>query len=158
MKKKSISLFLAVILAGCMSYVPGQQSYWDTQVKEMCAKDGGLHIIERVRIAKSEMNFLGKNNGKLSVLVKELAHPKSPVYAIRDEGKVFASEGNASIGRVNWSIVRRSDQKVVATLIRYSRTGGDFPEFIHQSTFFCPSSEKISNDMQDLFLIDGDSK
>lgn len=158
MKKILIALLLTLALTGCMGYVPGQQSYWDAQVREMCEKDGGVHIIERVRITKNEMNFLGESDGKLTILVKELAHPKSPVYAIRGKRKIFASEGNSSIGRAEWSIIRRSDEKVVANLIRYSRTGGDFPEFIHQSTFFCPSSERITSDMQKLFIIEGDSK
>ncbi len=158
MKNPSICGLFTIALAGCMGYVPGQQSYWDAQVREMCEKDGGVHIVERVRITKNEMSFLGESDGKPAILVKELAHPKSPVYAIREKGKIFASEGNASIGRTEWSIIRRSDEKVVANLIRYSRTGGDLPEFIHQSTFFCPSPEKISNDMQKLFIIEGDPK
>jgi hypothetical protein len=158
MKTFPVSIFFTAALAGCMGYVPGQQSYWDAQVREMCAKDGGVHIIERVRITENEMGFLSKDAGKLIILAKELAHPKSPVYAVREKGKIFASEGNSSIGRTEWSVIRRSDQKVVANLIRYSRTGGDFPEFVHQSTFFCPSAEKITNDLQKIFLIEGDSK
>lgn len=158
MKKLLFVMLLTATLAGCAGYVPGRQSYWDTQVREMCAKDGGVHIIEPVRITKNEMNFLGGGEGKLMILAKELAHPKSPVYAVREHGEILASEGNAAIGRTEWSIIRRSDGKIVANLVRYSRTGGDFPDFIHQSTFFCPSSEKITSDTQKLFLIEGDSK
>jgi hypothetical protein len=151
--------FLVILLvAGCAGCVPGRQAYWDTQVRKMCRKDGGVQIFERVRITKSEINFLGESSGKLVILSKELAHPQSPVYAIRREGKIFASEGNVSIGKSEWSIIRRLDKKVVANLIRYSRTGGDSPGFIHQSTFFCPDSEVMSSDIQKLFIIEENSK
>ena len=160
MKKTLIGLLLVLFatLASCAGYVPGRQAYWDAQVREMCEKDGGVHIVDRVRITKNETNFLGQSAGKPTVLAKELAHPQSPVYAIRGKGKILSSEGNISIGRSEWSIIRRSDEKVVANLIRYSRTGGDFPEFIHQSTYFCPSSEKINSDMQEIFIFEENSK
>lgn len=149
----TLTMLFTAALAGCAGYVPGRQSYWDAQVREMCDKDGGVHILERVRITKDEMNFLNRSEGKFTILVKELAHPKSPVYAVRAHGKIFASEGNATIGRTEWSIIRRSDEKIVANLILYSRTGGDFPKFIHQSTFFCPSSEVIASDTQNYFSL-----
>ena len=52
------AILLLAMLAGCMGYVPGSQSYWDAKVKEMCEKDGGVTVYERVKISQRTSKLL----------------------------------------------------------------------------------------------------
>ena len=158
MNKLLVALLLLVTLVGCAGYVPGRQSYWDAQVKEMCEKDGGVQIIEKLRITKLDVNLLGGGaDGKIDIMIKELAHPRAPVYAVIKE--TIIREVNPSVWRSESEIVRRVDQVIVARWVAYSRSGGDFPTGLaHDSRFTCPDLKKITSDMQQLFIVEGDSK
>lgn len=150
-----VSLFFTAF-TGCMGYVPGQQSYWDAQVKEMCERDGGVKIYEKLHISKSDIDLLGRVDGKIDVPIKQLAKPNSPVYA---ELKITnLQEGNPQVTRTESTIIRRIDQVIIARWIVYSRFGGDFPSLAHPSTLRCPDIKKITSDLQSLFIVDGDSK
>ena len=157
MNKLICTLLFLVTNVGCDGYMPGRQSYWDAQVKEMCAKDGGVQIIEKMRISKSDIDLLATTDGKISVAVKELANPRAPAYAVNRI--TLIRDGNPSVWRSEWDIVRRKDQVVVARWVAYSRSGGDIPTGLaHDSRFTCPDMKIITTDMQQLFVIEKESK
>lgn len=156
MKKGSIAVSLAITLTGCLGYVPGQQSFWDAQVREMCAKDGGVTIYEKLRISESEIDLLGRVDGKIDVPIKQLAKPNAPAYA---ELKITnLQDGNPQVTRTESTITRRKDRVTIARWIVYSRFGGDLPSLAHPSTFRCPEIKKITSDLQSLFIVEGDLK
>lgn len=74
MKTILISALIAAVLTGCAGYVPGRQTYWDAQVREMCAKDGYVRIFEKVSISKKELDrMILTGDGKISLKMKDLA-------------------------------------------------------------------------------------
>ena len=158
---KAIAMLLLVILASCMGWAPGQQAYWDEKVKEMCEKDGGVTVYEQVRVSRAEISrrvLPMTADGKLSVTVKELAHPEAPVYAI--EQVTYLRESNPRVRRTEYLVMRRADQAVVAKWVVYARAGGDSPTGVSEGTsFICPDLQKMTSDLHEkLFIVEGDSK
>jgi hypothetical protein len=144
-----------MVLASCSGYLPGAKGSWDEYVQNLCAKDGGVIIYARVPISKSDMErhiIPMTSDGKLGVPVRELAHPESPVYA--QSNTTVLRESNPEVGRVEWTVIRRSDQAVVARWVIYGRRGGDFPTGLaHESSFSCPPATRIRDELQQLFAI-----
>ena len=156
MKKILFSSLFPILFSGCMGYVPGQQSYWDEQVREMCERDGGVRIYEKLRITKADIELLGRVGGKIGVPAKDLANPKAPAY---QELKITRiRDGNPRVSRTDLIIVRRADQTVVAQATIYARSGGDFPSPAQTSGYRCPDAKTIMSDLQELFIVEGDSK
>ncbi|MDP2242367.1 MAG: hypothetical protein Q8K18_19690 [Burkholderiales bacterium] len=153
-------LFLIVIvsLAGCAGYAPGQQSYWDAQVREMCLKDGGVTLYERIRISKTDIDrriLPMTSDGRLSVAIKELAHPDAPVYGV-ERITTLHQEGNLRVSRRELQVIRRIDQVIVAKQVSYGRFGGDLPTgLVHDSSYGCPDRELRAARLAELFIVDG---
>jgi hypothetical protein len=154
--KKAWFPFAVLLLAGCMGWVPGRQSHWDAKVREMCEKDGGVHIFEKLRISRADVDLLGSLDGKIDVPLKRLAKPNSPAYA--DMRVTNVNEGNPQVTRTEATIVRQVDGAVVARWISYARFGGDLPSPAHPSSFRCPELKQITADLQPLFIVEGESK
>lgn len=152
----TLAALVITVLGGlaALGYVPGRQSYWDAQVKEMCAKDGGVQIFERLHVSNSDIEALGRVGGKIGIPAKELAHPKAPAY---EELKITSlNAGNPQVTRSEMLVVRRIDQAVIARAIIYARSGGDFPSPAHPSSFSCPDFKTVLSDFQKLFIVKGD--
>lgn len=135
MKKNPISVLFTMVLAGCMGYAPGQQSYWDAQVREMCAKDGGVTVYERVKLTRSEYQRLGGDRGIVSVPSRNSAGPNAPYVADRKITKI--RESNPEVYRRETVIMRVADRKVLSEQVTYGRIGGDFPSYAHPSSYGC---------------------
>src|SRR4051812_37644081 len=80
MKNFSVIALLCLTLSGCGGWFPGRQHYWDAKVREMCEKDGGVRIFEKLRLSKADVQLLTQGDGKIGVPVKSLANPNSPAY------------------------------------------------------------------------------
>lgn len=153
----SVAIFLAIVfLAGCAGYVPGKKAYWDAQVRELCAKDGGVRIFEKLRLSQQDLRLLSYKNGVIGVLDERLADPNAPVYGV--SGKEVLRKANPSISRTEGSIVRRRDKKIMASWVVYHRVGGDFPSHAYPSSFECPDLTKIGDELQEVFIIEGSKK
>lgn len=140
---------LALTLGGCMGYVPGQQSYWDAQVRERCEKDGGVTVYERVKINKTDFQILLRQS-----LPTESSRMDQPYFWIRSETKIHDS--NPTVVRSETFIKRRSDGRVLGRSVRYSRRGGDIPTgFSEATSFACPQQADLS---EKVFLVGEDSK
>jgi hypothetical protein len=147
---------LALGLSGCFGWVPFRQAYWDAKVKEMCEKDGGVTISEKLHISKSDIDLLGRVDGKIGVPMKDLAHPNAPAFAVNQI--TILRDGNPGVWRSEWAVTRRVDQVIIARVVIYNRSGGDFPSPAHESRFTCPDLKVITSDLQQLFVVEGDSK
>jgi len=161
MKKILFASIITTLFSGCMGYVPGQQSYWDAQVREMCERDGGVKIFERVKISKSDIDrrvLPSTADGRLGVAIKELAHPDSPVYGVEKITQLH-QEKNLSVSRRELLVIRRIDQIVVAQQISYGRFGGDLPTgVVHDSSYGCPDPGARAAGLAELFIIQGEAK
>jgi hypothetical protein len=132
-----------LIVGDLVDYLPGRQAYWDARVRELCEKDGGVVVLQQVRAAKGQST---------AVEIKAKADPKSLVYAESGRSTTLR-EGNPSVWRSEWQIVRRSDQTIVARVIQYSRAGGDFPTVANPTWLGCPDSDRMKLGLEKLFAV-----
>ena len=149
----AVPLFFMAFLMLILIFYEGRKAYWDAQVREMCAKDGGVKIFEQLRVSPMDITFLGRLDGKISVPSKESASSNAPAYSefkIKD-----IREGSPRVWRSESTIRRRKDQVIVAQWVTYTRAGGDFPSPAHDSSFTCPDLKTITNDLQKLFIVEG---
>jgi len=142
---------LAVSLAGCMGWAPGRQAYWDEKVKEMCEKDGGVTVNERVKISRKDSQLLW---GQGLPVPTENTRKDSPYFWERIEIEI--RDSYPKVVRAETLIKRRSDGKVLGKSVQYSRRGGDFPTgFSEATSFACPQHTDLS---EQIFLVEKDSK
>lgn len=155
MGKKStpVSLVWVLVMGGCAGYVPGQQAYWDAQVREMCAKDGGVKIFENLHISRRDIELLGRIGGSIAIPSKNAASTNAPAYS---ELKITEIRGgNPRISRSESTVIRRADQAILAKWVVYSRSGGDFPTGLAEGTsFICPDLKSVTSNLQRLFVIE----
>jgi hypothetical protein len=145
-------LLTAATLAGCMGWAPGRQAYWDAQVKEMCAKDGGVKIFEQIVVTPSQTNVLPRIGDLFGVASEALAKPEEPAFIrIRE---TLLREYNPSVVRYEQEIVRRADQRVVGVAVSYARGGGDLPLGGHPSTFWCPELKQIYEGIHKVYRVE----
>ena len=133
----------SALLAGCSNYVPGRQLYWDNQVRELCAKDGGSTVYETIELTRQEYDRLGGLKQGLPIPDEAAAKPGFPY--VRQEIRQIIREANPRVMRGETVIKRRSDNKVLARSVRYWRTGGDLPTGLAEETYFiCPEQDDLS--------------
>jgi hypothetical protein len=126
---------LSVLLSGCLGYVPGRQSHWDTRVKELCEKEAGVTVYERVTLTQSEYRLLRGPGGGVVIPSKNLAGPDAPYF--RETLQTSLRAWNPEVFRREARIIRASDGKVLSQSITYGRIGGDMPSPAHPSSFGC---------------------
>lgn len=142
MKKNLFAMLLTAALAGCAGYVPGRQAYWDAQVREMCAKDGGVTVYEVVELSEDEFKRLGGMQGGLPLPHANSNNINYPYFYEMSDTNIRNS--NPSVTRTEMLVKRRSDGKLLGRSVRYSRRGGDFPTGINaDSSFGCPENTQL---------------
>ena len=132
--RATLLIVVTLLIDGCMGYVPGRQSYWDSQVKDLCRKDAGVTVYERVALTPSEYRLLKGSGADVSIPSDRVA--PSAAY-VRQTERTFIRDANPTVSRYETRIVRQSDGKVLSRSITYSRVGGDFPSPAHESVFSC---------------------
>ena len=149
-----VALVIAVLGGlAALGYVPGRQSYWDAQVREMCEKDGGVQIFEQIAISSEQATALQKVGSHFSIPPRATAKPDAPAYW--DELVTIFQDANPRVWRSEQVIRRRGDEKVVARVVRYIRVGGDIPSPAHSSSFSCPDEAGVLAKRENIFSIKG---
>lgn len=140
---KTAIVLLAVSLAGCIGYVPGRQDYWDTKVKEMCEKDGGVTVYERIQLSREEYKRLGGIEGSIPLPNEDRSTSDNPYFRRVIDTKI--REANPEVMRSETLVVRRSDGKLLGRSVRYWRRGGDAPTGLgHESSIICPERADLT--------------
>ena len=113
------------------------KAYWDHKVKQLCEKDGGVTVYEKVELERDEFHKLNGNQyGEISIPEKRLGKTLVPYYS--EYSSQVLRDGYLRVYKYNLKIARRSDGKVLGMKISYGRGGGDFPTVIgHPSSFSC---------------------
>lgn len=142
-------VLVPLLIAG---FYEGRKAYWDAQVREMCAKDGGVTILEQMFISREQAGHLPHVDGVIAVTKESLSDPAAPAFSKIVETVV--KDGEPSILRYEQAIVRRSDQATVAKAVIYVRTGGDMPSPAFPSSFYCPPFKKTNADISTIFRIE----
>ena len=144
-----------VILAFILTLL--NKAYWDYRVRQMCEKDGGVEIFKHIEVTTEEFERMPrvKQGGFSGVAIfgQENIQPNSVVFSSKRKYQIL----HLNFPRVMRSetfIKRVTDQQIVASIVRYSRVGGDFPTGLgHSSSFDCPLSTKILLKKDRIFII-----
>lgn len=138
--KKVLALVVGfAILSAPVLVSNGMKVYYDRQVRELCAKDGGVRIYETVRLPAEKFDELKRVNFVLPD--KTRAEPADEYYSETD--RHYYRKGNPEVSRRQYRIIRRSDQKILGELVLYGRGGGDLPGPWHGSSFTCPDPTQV---------------
>ena len=143
----------ALWLGASFWYAGGQTYYYDAQVNRLCAQDGGIKIHEKVRLPADTFDtYAGRN----WVLPDKARLKPEDEYYIETDRRYFR-QGNPEFSRNQHRIIRRSDGKVLAELVRYGRGGGDLPGPWHGSSFSCPDP-RVTGGFEASVFMRGDTK
>ena len=110
---------ISLLLASCGSV---QRAYWDAKVEEMCRKDAGVTVYERVTITPDDYKRLGGVRGTIAVPPRPVA--KVDALYVADTTTTEINE-NPTVLRFETQIVRTSDGRVLSRQIDYGRVGGE---------------------------------
>jgi len=128
--KSLATLLIAVSMLPLLSAC--EKARLDEQVKELCAKDGGIKVYETVKLPADRFDQWGK----VQIPSKEKAKADDAYYI---EWEIsYLKKGNPSLWRSHHRVVRKSDSKLLGESIMYARGGGDPPGPWHGSSFKCP--------------------
>lgn len=146
MKPTLTALLLIAALYGCAGYVPGRQSYWDSQVKELCEKDGGITIFEKIELSEDDYKRLGGMPGGIPIPHVSSKRTDYPYfYEVFD---FTIRESNPVVVRTETIVKRRADGKVLGRSIQYFRRGGDIPTGLaNDSSFLCPDKIQLTGEI-----------
>lgn len=150
---KVLALALGVaILAAPALISNGVKAYYDRQVREMCARDGGVRVYEMVRLPAERFDDLKRKNFVLEYQAK----PTDEYYI--ETAKRHYREGYLNVYRTHSKVVRRSDGKVLGEYIRYARVGGDLPGPWHHSSFSCSDLAEQPINFETEIFAEGDEQ
>lgn len=133
-----IALVLIVLLA--FGFFEGRKAYWDGQVKEMCAKDGGVKIGDVIDVDERTYESLRNKFGQIDI--PRVGDPRSVgSIAVHSYNDIYIRRSDPEVRRSEIVVTRASNGAIVAASITYSRVGGDLLA-LHPSYFSCPSAPK----------------
>jgi hypothetical protein len=137
-------------------YFEANKSYWDSQVRGLCGKDGGVTVYERVELTQEEYESNDGEDGVISVM-PEGTSKSWHQYAWRNTNKVIKS-GSPTIQRSEYTAYKKVDGKELGKWVIYSRGGGDFPTIISSpSGFSCRDIPEFERDMiEQIFNYEGE--
>jgi hypothetical protein len=105
----------------------------DEEARGLCAKEGGVRVFETVMLPPG---MFSKYGDAIPPGASKSAPFGSHYDRIHEEK--YLREGNPSLRRSHWKIIRKADQKVLGESVSYHRVGGDLPGPWHESSFSCP--------------------
>lgn len=147
---------IAILVAG-IGGCEARKAYYDWQVRKMCENDGGIAVYEHIQITPEVASRMRRVDGHLSIGHESIA-PSGDIAFLRG-GPSVLREGALSLSRHEYAVVRRADEKVMARVVRYRRSGGDFPfTASHPSSFSCPDSPHYYAEIAKVFTVRGQSK
>ncbi|MHB1429790.1 MAG: hypothetical protein ACYC5U_01680 [Rhodocyclaceae bacterium] len=141
-------LIAAVVLAPLLvvGFYEGRKAYWDAKVRELCAKDGGIKVYEKVELPEV---LLDKNG---VIRIPDKRHAKVTDQFYYDQEVRHLNSGNPDLWRIQFRILRQADSKLLGMAVSYVRRGGDLPGPWHESSFICPSRSDISDMKTQVFV------
>ena len=128
------TLAATLLLPGCEKYA------LDRQMEELCAKDGGVRVYEKV-VLPAEM--FGENGDPFPGWQQRpeserLGNDYQLIHEITYLKKGEPLRGESQLDRDHWKVIRKVDGKVLGEGISYGRSGGDFIVIDHFTSASCP--------------------
>lgn len=140
-----------LVFLGLLWIAAGEKWWLDYQVRELCAKDGGVKVYETVELPSERFDKWG------NVRIPNKKHAQSTDEYYFESDDYYYREDNPKLLRSRYQIVRRSDGKVLGESVYYGRGGGDLPGPWHGSSFTCPEPTESIGLEKSIFL-KGDKK
>ncbi len=112
----------------------GEKAVLDRQVRELCAKDGGIKVYQTVSLPTEKFNEWGQINFYKPTHGEEALGPE---FRFKQE-TTYYRRGNPELWRTHIEVIRRLDEKILGESTSYSRRGGDLTGPWHDSSFGCP--------------------
>ena len=142
-----IPVALVLLLALVFAFFEGRKAYWDYRVREMCAKDGGIRVYERVLIPSRYLD----QDRNIKIPAANMDPSRKPFAWEAKSDDLFyyvwthkaIVEGYLAAGRDDIKIIRATDKKVLGEAVIFGRSGGDFPTFAYPSSFRCPAHQNL---------------
>lgn len=151
-----IPVALIALLIIAIGFYELRKAYWDDKVKDMCEKDGGVVVNEKVSISAEQYRQLPKVSGSVSI-PPEATKPEFPAFSTLSE--TVLRDGEPRVIRREQVIKRTSDGKEIGRIVSYSRVGGDIPIGIDRPTSFsCPEYKLIYSEQAWFFSVSGESR
>jgi hypothetical protein len=128
---------VATLIAG-ITGCEAAKAYYDWRVRGMCDKDGGLIVYQQLPVTAEVLAELTSTHGHIRLPYESQEPLQTPAYF--EITSVPLREGYVTLMRHEILVVRRSDSKILARVVSYGRSGGDFP-FTGDaaSSFSCPA-------------------
>lgn len=151
--QKGLVVAASVVILAAPSLISNGMKWWyDRQVSELCAKDGGVRVYETVRLPRERFDKWGN----VGIHEKGYAKPADEYYY---ESVIhYYREGNPTLLRSRSWVVRRSDNKVLGEAISYGRSGGDVPGPGHGSSFHCPPIADAEGKIESSIFLKGNEQ
>ncbi len=129
----------------------GRNMWLDQQVREMCAKDGGVKVYETVELTPDLLD----KAGRISIPFKRQAKLSDKFYVETD--KFYFRKDDPIFYRYQYQIIRQNDGKILGESISYHRGGGGLSGPWFPSGFSCPD-RKQGPKFEPSIFIKGDKK
>ena len=134
------------------------KAYWDYRVKQMCEKDDGVKVYERVFLSALEYESHSGPDGRLIAPPESNSDNTQYLYFSKYK-KSYIRESNPGVYKRETIIYRKLDSKELGSMIHYRRVGGDFPTIIfHTSGFGCEGTTNLRSLLDEIFFIKGNLK
>ena len=155
MKKLPVKWFavfsLSLLVVSCTGCSTIRKAYWDHQVKELCEKDAGVTVYEKVGMRKEEYD-------KFRLLELDKNDPSQKYYTVSKITYLKKDNGleGMLVRKYQEEAIRKSDGKVLGEAIAYSRVGGDSVIFSweHPSVYSCSNLDIRPNLEKSIFFIE----
>lgn len=132
---------LTILLAAAFLLTACEKARLDQQVKELCAKDGGIKVYEAVKLPPDKFNQWGQPNFFNPAQGESALGPE---YVFK-ETRHYYRTGNPQMSRTHYQVSRRSDGKLLGETVVYARGGGDLPGPWHESSYICPDPNRAGD-------------
>ena len=129
------------------------KAYWDYRVRQMCEKDGGVTVYEKVELTEEEYKKYDGFMGAIIVPPETYSDTNKYLYLSKVEKEIIR-KSNPSVYHRQATVYRKSDGKKFGKVVNYHRGGGDFPTVIsHPSGFDCKDMGIKLNVEQQIFSV-----
>jgi hypothetical protein len=130
-----IPVVIIVLLILTVGFYEGRKAYWNSKVREMCEKDGGVRVNETVQLGQQQYVLLLNKFGQLSPPSEDRAGSDVPI--VHRFTSTYIRRADPEVRRDELAVIRKSDNAVLGASISYSRVGGELFA-LHPSYFSCP--------------------
>lgn len=145
-QKRAVVAVSVVVFLGLLWIAAGEKWWLDYQVRELCAKDGGIKVYETVRLPKEQFD----KYGGIRIPLKKDAKPSDEYYY--ESSTSYIKKGNPEMWQSHYKVYRQFDNKLLGESTSYARRGGDMPGPWHESSFGCPDRADISDLNKQVFV------